>query len=226
MIRSSLDRGKTPDLRPRHGWLKGGAMNKKVAIVTGGSNGIGKSTALELAKRGTGVILTYKSDKKGADALVLEIEQQSAARAAAMKLDLSQKSSFKDFAHLAKNTLDEIWGRKTFDYLVNNGGIGGGMMFTEVTEDYFNQIFDTNFRGAIFLNARISHVHGRWRCYCEYLKHIEQNCSSGIFSVRSIEGGIVILDALSGQRIRVTTDTRERSFPRSDSQQYRKRSLR
>jgi NAD(P)-dependent dehydrogenase (short-subunit alcohol dehydrogenase family) len=52
-------------------------MNKKIAIVTGGSNGIGKSTALELAKRGTGVILTYKSDKKGADALVLEIEQQS-----------------------------------------------------------------------------------------------------------------------------------------------------
>ncbi|MGB2627612.1 MAG: SDR family oxidoreductase [Candidatus Acidiferrum sp.] len=130
-------------------------MNKKVAIVTGGSNGIGKSTALELATRGIGVILTYNSDKKGADALVLEIEQQSAGRAAAMKLDLSQKSSVKDFAHLAKNALGEIWERKTFDYLVNNGGIGGGMMFTEVTEDYFNRIFDTNFRGPYFLTQEL-----------------------------------------------------------------------
>ena len=131
-------------------------MNKKVAIVTGGSNGIGKSTALELATRGIGVILTYNSDKKGADALVLEIEQQSAGRAAAMKLDLSQKSSVKDFAHLAKNALGEIWQRKTFDYLVNNGGIGGGMMFTEVTEDYFNRKFDTNFKGPYFLHKNWS----------------------------------------------------------------------
>jgi NAD(P)-dependent dehydrogenase (short-subunit alcohol dehydrogenase family) len=51
--------------------------------------------------------------------------------------------------------LDEIWERKTFDYLVNNGGIGGGMMFTEVTEDYFNQIFDTNFKGPYFLTQEL-----------------------------------------------------------------------
>src|SRR4029077_21028154 len=130
-------------------------MNKRVAIVTGGSNGIGKSSALELAKRGIGVILTYNSDKKGADALVLEIEQQSAGRAVALKLDLSEKSSFKDFAQLVKKGLNEVWQRKTFDYLVNNGGIGGGMMFTEVTENYFNQIFDTNFKGPYFLTQEL-----------------------------------------------------------------------
>jgi len=64
-------------------------MNKKVAIVTGGSSGIGKSTALELAKRGIGVIPTYNSDKKGAEAIVQDIEQQSAVHAVALKLDLS-----------------------------------------------------------------------------------------------------------------------------------------
>jgi NAD(P)-dependent dehydrogenase (short-subunit alcohol dehydrogenase family) len=60
-------------------------------------------------------------------------------------LDLSQKSTFKDFTQLAKMSLDEIWQRRSFDYLANNGGIGGGMMFRDVTEDYFDQIFDTNF---------------------------------------------------------------------------------
>jgi NAD(P)-dependent dehydrogenase (short-subunit alcohol dehydrogenase family) len=130
-------------------------MNKKVAIVTGASNGIGKSAALELAKRGIGVILTYNSDKKGAEAVVQEIEHQGAVQAVALKLDLSQKSSIKDFAQLAKKSLDEVWQRETFDYLVNNGGIGGGMMFTDVTQDYFNQIFDTNFKGPYFLTQEL-----------------------------------------------------------------------
>src|SRR5438034_353066 len=111
------------------------SMHNKVAVVTGGSNGIGKSTALERAKRGTEVILTYNSDKKGAGSVVQDIKQQSTVHAVALQLDLRQKSSFKDFAQLAKNALGELWQRKTFDYLVNNGGIGGGMMFTEVTED-------------------------------------------------------------------------------------------
>jgi len=127
----------------------------KVAIVTGGSNGIGKSTAMELAKRGIAVILTYHSDKKGAEDVIREIDQNSAVRAAALKLDLSQKSSFKEFMQLTKKSLEEIWQRKTFDYLVNNGGIGGGMMFTDVTEDYFNQIFDTNFKGPFFLTQQL-----------------------------------------------------------------------
>jgi NAD(P)-dependent dehydrogenase (short-subunit alcohol dehydrogenase family) len=130
-------------------------MNEKVAIVTGGSNGIGRSTALELATRRIAVILTYNSDKKGAEDAIREIEQRNAVRAVALKLDLSQKSTFQDFTQLTKKSLDEIWQRKTFDYLVNNGGIGGGMMFTDVTEDYFNRIFDTNFKGPYFLTQEL-----------------------------------------------------------------------
>ena len=198
----------------------------KVAIVTGGSNGIGKSTALELAKRGIGVILTYHSDKKGAEDVIREIEQNPAIRAVGLKLDLNQKSTFKDFTQLAKKSLEEIWQRKTFDYLVNNGGIGGGMMFTEVTEDYFNQIFDTNFKGPFFLTQQLVALHGgRWRNR-EHLEHIEPNCSSGIFGVWPVEGGPVILDALSGQRARAAKNPRECCITRPCSQQYWRRSLR
>jgi NAD(P)-dependent dehydrogenase (short-subunit alcohol dehydrogenase family) len=128
----------------------------KVAVVTGGSNGIGKSTALELGKRGIGVIFTYHSNKKGAEDVIREIEQNNAVRAVGLKLDLSQKSTFEDFTQLVKKNLEEIWHRKTFDYLVNNGGIGGGMMFTDVTEDYFDKILNTNFKGPFFLTQQLA----------------------------------------------------------------------
>jgi NAD(P)-dependent dehydrogenase (short-subunit alcohol dehydrogenase family) len=127
----------------------------KIAIVTGGSNGIGKATALELGKRGVSVILTYHSDNKGAENVIREIEQNKAVRAVGLKLDLGQKSTFGDFSQMVKKNLEEIWHRKTFDYLINNGGIGGGMMFTEMTEDYFDKILNTNFKGPFFLTQHL-----------------------------------------------------------------------
>lgn len=127
----------------------------KIAIVTGGSNGIGKATALELGKRGVGVILTYHSNKGSAEDVVGEIERSGGARAVALKLDLSQKSTFEEFARAVKMNLQEIWHRTTFDYLINNGGIGGGIPFTEMSEEYFDRIFNTNFKGPFFLTQRL-----------------------------------------------------------------------
>lgn len=127
----------------------------KIAIVTGGSNGIGKATALELGRRGIGVIFTYHANQKGADEIVREIEQAGMTRAVALKLDLSRPSTFGEFTAAVKKTLREVWSRDTFDYLVNNGGVGGGMPFTEITEEYFDHIFDTNFKGPFFLTQEL-----------------------------------------------------------------------
>jgi len=127
----------------------------KIAIVTGGSNGIGKATALELGKRGTGIIVTYHSNKAGAEDVVREIEESGTARAVALKLDLSQTSTFDDFTHAVRKNLKDVWDRTTFDYLVNNGGVGGPMPFAEVSEEYFDQIFNTNFKGPFFLTQQL-----------------------------------------------------------------------
>jgi NAD(P)-dependent dehydrogenase (short-subunit alcohol dehydrogenase family) len=127
----------------------------KIAIVTGGSNGIGRSTVQELSKKGIGVIFTYHSNKESADSLVREVEQTTSAKAVALKLDLSQRPTFDDFAQRVKDSLKTVWQRERFDYLVNNGGVGGAMMFGDMTEAYFDQIFDTNFKGPFFLTQRL-----------------------------------------------------------------------
>ncbi|MFF2093336.1 SDR family NAD(P)-dependent oxidoreductase [Paenibacillus sp. NPDC058174] len=127
----------------------------KIAIVTGGSNGIGKATALELGKRGISVILTYNSYKDRAEAVVKEIENNQGVRAVALKLDLTQLSTFEAFVVEVKKSLKDIWNTTTFDYLVNNGGVGGPMMLTEMSEEYFDKIMNTNFKGPIFLTQQL-----------------------------------------------------------------------
>ena len=126
----------------------------KIAIITGGSNGIGKATAIELAKRGIGVILTYHSYQDRAFQIVEEIEK-NAGSAVALKLDLSKLSTFDDFAKVIKETLLKKWGRESFDYLINNGGIGGAMAFDVMSEDYFDKIMNTNFKGPVFLTQKL-----------------------------------------------------------------------
>lgn len=127
----------------------------KIAIITGGSNGIGKATALELGKRGIGVILTYNSYKDRAEVVVSEIEKNPGVRAVALKLNLTKKETFAKFAEEIKSKLSEIWNRNSFDYLVNNGGIGGPMTFTDLTDEYFEQILNTNYKGPIFLSQKL-----------------------------------------------------------------------
>lgn len=122
----------------------------KIVIVTGGSNGIGKATALELGKRGIGVILTYNSYRDRANEVVEEIER-SGGRAAAIKLDLTDRMSFPAFVENVKAALAEKWDRTSFDFLINNGGVGGPMMLEEMTEEYFDKIMNTNFKGPVFL---------------------------------------------------------------------------
>ena len=127
----------------------------KIAIVTGGSNGIGKATALELGRRGINVILTYHSDKNGAEDVVKEVEKNEDIRAVALKLDLAQKPPFEDFAEQVKKSLHDVWNTTSFHYLVNNGGVGGPMTFDEMTEEYFDNILGTNFKGPIFLTQQL-----------------------------------------------------------------------
>lgn len=138
-------------------------MSNKIAIVTGGSRGLGKNAALALAKKGIDVILTYHSKKTEATAVAAEIEKVG-VRAAALQLDVGDSQSFDAFATQIKKVLQQKWGRQRFDYLVNNAGIGIHANFAETTEAQFDQLLNVQFKGVFFLTQKLLPLiadHGR-----------------------------------------------------------------
>ena len=126
----------------------------KVAIITGGSRGIGKSIALSTAKRGTGVILSYNSHPEEGEAVVGELNTRG-AKAVALKLDSSETASFAEFVGRVAQVLKAEWNRDDFDYLVNNAGIAQRSLIKDTTEQIFDQLVNVNFKGPFFLTQTL-----------------------------------------------------------------------
>ncbi len=126
----------------------------KVAVITGGSRGVGKNIALQTASRGTGVILTFNSKKENADAVVSEI-RKNGGKAAALQLDVTQTATFSDFAGQIEKTLENNWNQKTFDYLVNNAGTSQRTLIKDTTEEEFDHLVEVHFKGPFFLTQKL-----------------------------------------------------------------------
>jgi NAD(P)-dependent dehydrogenase (short-subunit alcohol dehydrogenase family) len=125
----------------------------KIALITGGSRGLGKNAALHLAKKGIDVIVTYRSKKEEAEAVVAEIES-AGQKATALQLDTGIVSTFDAFITDLKATLNEKWGRETFDFLINNAGIDAASSFAKTTEEDFDNLFNVHFKGVYFLTQK------------------------------------------------------------------------
>jgi NAD(P)-dependent dehydrogenase (short-subunit alcohol dehydrogenase family) len=124
-----------------------------VAIVTGGSRGLGRSTVLALAARGVHSIFTYHSTRAEADKVV-SLTGEAGAKAAALRLDTGNLREFDDFAAAVRKTL-QSWGRERFDYLVNNAGNSLHVDFPKVTEADFDTVINVHFKGVFFLTQRL-----------------------------------------------------------------------
>jgi NAD(P)-dependent dehydrogenase (short-subunit alcohol dehydrogenase family) len=125
----------------------------KVALVTGGSRGLGKNMAIRLAEKGYDVIITYNSQEEAANAVVTEIEAKG-AQAAALQLDVAHFNSLPAFVENVAVLLRTKWGRDKFDFLVNNAGIGATIPFEKVTEDDFDKFMNIHFKSVYFLTQR------------------------------------------------------------------------
>ena len=125
-------------------------MSERIALVTGGSRGLGKNAALKLAADGTGIVLTYNRSQQEALDVVHEI-QEKGVNAAALQLNVGDITSFDHFARQLQETLKTVWQRETFDYLLNNAGTGLYAPYTGTTEAQFDDALNIHFKGPFFL---------------------------------------------------------------------------
>lgn len=128
-------------------------MNHPIALLTGGSRGLGRSMAESLAARGVDVLLTYQRSEAQAAELVRSLEAHG-VRAAALQLDVADSASFTAFAGRVRTQLAR-WQRERFDYLVNNAGIGVHAAFAETTEAQFDELAAVHLKGPFFLTQAL-----------------------------------------------------------------------
>ncbi|WP_353646597.1 SDR family oxidoreductase [Mesorhizobium sp. WSM2239] len=126
----------------------------KIALVTGASRGLGRNTALSIAREGSDVIITYQSREEDAQAVVAEIKAVG-REAMAFRLDVGDVSEFAAFAERLRQALRQNWQRYTFDCLVNNAGHGDMASIAETTEAQFDKLVDVHFKGVFFLTQAL-----------------------------------------------------------------------
>lgn len=125
-----------------------------LAVITGGSRGLGKSMALHLADHGVGSVITYRSGEKEAREVVAQVEAKG-QKAAALQLDVGDTRSFGAFAETLGATIKRVWDRDRFDALVNNAGVGVHAGFAETTEAQFDELMNIHLKAPFFLTQRL-----------------------------------------------------------------------
>lgn len=129
-------------------------QQNRIALVTGGSRGLGRSIALGLARRGVSSIITYRSRIEDAGEVVRDI-RSAGQRSVALQLDTGDIATFGSFATRLSQALDAGWGRATFDYLVNNAGFGLAAPIEKTTEADFDQLANVQLKGVFFLTQHL-----------------------------------------------------------------------
>jgi len=130
------------------------ASHVSLALVTGGSRGLGKSMALHLAQRGVDVILTYRTRADEARKVVDAIRAMG-RKAVALPLDAGDTKSFGPFVESVREALADAWKRHDLDALVNNAGHGAYASFAQTSEAQFDDLMNTHLKGPFFLTQRL-----------------------------------------------------------------------
>ncbi len=128
-------------------------MSTKIALITGGNRGLGRDMALCIAQKGIDVIVTWRSNETEALEVVAAIEAMG-MKAAALQLDLKTMEAIAPFMLSLKQVLAQKWQQESFDFLINNAGMGATVPFAQVSEALFDEFLNVHFKGVYFLTQQ------------------------------------------------------------------------
>ncbi len=164
----------------------------RIALITGGSRGLGKNMAEHIAAKGLDVIITYHSKKAEALAIVAEIEK-GGQKAAALQLDAGHIKSFDGFFSEIKSLLKDKFHTNHFDFLVNNAGTGVHASFADTTEDQFDELMNLHFKGVFFLTQKALPLMNDGGGIINISSGLARSTSPGYSAYASMKGGIETL---------------------------------
>lgn len=164
----------------------------KVVIITGGSRGIGASTARLCAAKGMGVILTYNSNPQAAEAVVAAIAAAGGV-AVALKLDVADASAFEAFARSVSTVLQASFGRQDFDFLVNNAGYGLFAPIATVTAEQFDGLFNVHLKAPFFLTQALLPLMANGGHIVNMTSATIRVATAGVAPYAAFKGGLQVL---------------------------------
>ncbi|NUL37986.1 SDR family NAD(P)-dependent oxidoreductase [Kosakonia sacchari] len=167
-------------------------MTQHIALVTGGSRGLGKNAALKLAAKGTGIILTYNNNAEEAQNVVREIEQKG-VKAVALQLNVGDITGFDAFVRNVQEQLKSLWQRETFDYLLNNAGVGISATFADTSEEQFDQMVNIHFKGPFFLTQLLLPLIKEGGRILNVSTGLTRFCQPGRASYAAVKGAMEVL---------------------------------
>ena len=181
----------------------------KIALITGGSRGLGRSMAHHLAAKGVDIIFTYKSSRADADSLVAELAQIN-RKAVAIQLDTAHAGAFPAFAAQVRDALKATWSRDRFDFLINNAGTALYAPFTETTEAQLDEVINIHFKGVFLLTQTLLPVINDGGAILNLSSGLARFSYPGSSAYASMKGAIDVLSRylaleLGPRRIRVNS---------------------
>ena len=163
-----------------------------ISLVTGGSRGLGRNTAISIARHGGDVILTYRHGSDAAQAVVAEIEALG-RKAVALPLDVTQVATFPAFVDRVRAGLTSTWSRDRLDHLVNNAGQGELAAIADTTEAQFDALFDTHVKGVFFLTQALLPVLADGGRIVNFSSGLTRMSFAGFAAYAAAKGAVEIL---------------------------------